>query len=307
MSDPHRLPFKDFVPYAPDTPGDQVNIHHCRSGKHNDRLYIRRTEDNGIVAYCHHCGCSGSYIQHGIQQGKVRRKRRSTATSKGGQHDGVLRLPSDFTTDTKEWNIHAKTWVKRYGIHDNELESNNVGYSERLGAVVFPVFGKEGTLDCYQYRPIVREVGESRAAGDKPHTERAYPKYITRFREDAVRGVSVFISLPNWVDNAGSTESPANVVVTEDVLSAIKVSRVPKNVGVAILGSSLKEQQAVKIAKLAPNVTIFFDNDNRQVQENQDKAKKLIEPLVCGKVRIIEADKDPKDHSISELESILND
>ena len=49
----------EFVPYAPKDRGGQTHIHHCKQGHNNDRLYIRRNEDESIVAYCHHCGKSG--------------------------------------------------------------------------------------------------------------------------------------------------------------------------------------------------------------------------------------------------------
>ena len=73
----------------------------------------------------------------------------------------------------------------------------------------------------------------------------------------------------------------------------------------AILGSSLKEVQAVRVSKEASNVIIFLDNDNEQVRTNQKKAARLLEPLVKGSVRIIEAEKDPKCYTTSELRELL--
>lgn len=94
--------------------------------------------------------------------------------------------------------------------------------------------------------------------------------------------------------------------MTEDVLSAIKVSRVPGNVGVALLGSSLKEPQAVKAARLGRDVAVFLDNDNEQVRANQRKARKMLEPLAKGEVSILEQDKDPKEFTTEELREILD-
>lgn len=94
--------------------------------------------------------------------------------------------------------------------------------------------------------------------------------------------------------------------MTEDVLSAIKVSRVPGNIGVALLGSSLKEPQAVKAARLGGDVAVFLDNDNEQVRANQRKARKMLEPLAKGAVSIIEASCDPKEMTTEEIREMLN-
>lgn len=59
-----RLHHTEYVPYASDTVGFQVNINHedCPAGIDTKaRLYIKRT-DGGIVAHCHHCGKSGFFV-----------------------------------------------------------------------------------------------------------------------------------------------------------------------------------------------------------------------------------------------------
>ena len=62
-----KLERSEFVPYAPKDRGVQIHIHHCKQGYHNDRLYIRRNEDESIVAYCHHCGKSGYSFSDNLQ------------------------------------------------------------------------------------------------------------------------------------------------------------------------------------------------------------------------------------------------
>lgn len=307
MSKADRLTWEEFVPYAPDVPGEQVRIHHCRQGNQNDRLYIRRNNDGSIVGYCHHCGNRG-YYGGGVRSGVQARRKRSSS----GVYEGrALSLPRDFTTDSTTWNPRARAWVRRYGITDDELRNNSVGYSEYLGSVVFPVFDQEGTLLVYQYRPIVREVGE-RFQDTQPEVEgggRKAPKYITRRQKDREGGVDLFVARPSW--SAGSDHDErgvaTRVILTEDVLSAIKVSRVPENVGAALMGSSLKEKQAVKASRLGRDAAVFLDNDNEEVRKNQRKARKLLEPMMRGSVRIIEQDKDPKDFSTRELKELFDE
>lgn len=300
-----KLPYEDFVPYAPETPGEQVNIHHCRSGKHNDRLYIRRTEDGAVVCYCHHCGGSGyfnSSCGHSLRDREITRQSRGV---RGNTEQQDFRLPNDFTTNTTEWHPHSRAWVRRYGVTSDECKRNSIGFSHRLGGVVLPVFAEKGGLVAYQLRPVVQGTGGQVPDGEDDSRRRTYPKYISRRKNGRPGGVDIFVARDGGDSGTGVPDSPSCVVVTEDVLSAVKVSRVEGVVGVAIMGSSLKEEQAVKIARIAPNVAVFLDNDNQQVKDNQKKAARLLEPLVSGEVRVVKADKDPKEHSNQELEELL--
>lgn len=295
-----RLPFEDFVPYAPDEPGEQVNIHHCKQGRNNDRLYIRRNEDGSIVGYCHHCGSRG----YSNRAGKVGRRKRSSSVSSRSQ--GEFALPADFTTNTTEWHTRARAWVRRYGIKDDELADNSVGFSESCGGVVFPLFNEEGSLVCYQFRPVLREGTSSTGQGKDTNGTGAPPKYVLRRPKDGTNRGHVFSTRPSWAGRVdGAQPDVDNVVVCEDVLSAIKSSRVPGNMGVAVLGSNLKEEQAVRIAKLGENATIYFDNDNDQVINNARKAAKLLEPLMVGRVYTIWENRDPKELSTQELKQKL--
>lgn len=296
-----RLPYDDFVPFAPDGPGEQIKVHHCRPGKDNDRLYIRRNEDGSIVANCFHCGLSG----YRSDKWAAKRLHKRSKGRDGSTSRKRLTLPSDFTTDWTEWHPHARAWVRRYGIESDELVSNSVGYSESLGSVVLPVFGEAGNLVSYQFRPVVRRTSEKARKGTDTNGSRTPPKYVSRCQQGRKGGIDVFVARPSWTGRTVSDERPSTCVVTEDVLSSIKVSRVPGCVGVAIMGSHVKQEQALKIAKLADNVAVFLDNDNAQVRNNQRKAAKLLGPLVSRNVRVIEADKDPKEHTESELRELL--
>lgn len=296
-----RLPFEDFVPYAPDVPGEQVHVHHCRSGKHNDRLYIRRNEDGTVVGFCHHCGCSGFYNDsYRNPPRRVDARIRRVCEDRRQIH-----LPSDFTTNTKEWSAPARAWVRRYGITDDELDRNSVGYSKRYGSVILPVFGEEGVLVSYQRRPVDRQVTRTSPGSENREGGRTPPKYVSCRQPGRSGGVDIFRAIPNRGARVDNPEHGVTIVVTEDALSAIKVSRVEGMWGVAVMGSSLKEPQAVKISREAADVIIFFDNDNEQVRANQKKAARLLEPLVKGNVKIIEAEKDPKCYTTSELRELL--
>jgi len=190
-------------------------------------------------------------------------------------------------------------------VTNDELANNSVGYSEYLGSVVLPVFAEDGSLASYQFRPVVRHTSTEKKEGKNATGNGEAPKYISRRQQGRKGGVDIFRARPSWSSDGRHNANPSTVVIVEDVLSAIKVSRVPKNVGVALMGSHLKEEQAVKISQIADNVVVFLDNDNDEVKRSQRKAAKTVGPLVRGDVRIIEAEKDPKDHTNQELRDLL--
>lgn len=298
-----RLKKEEFVPFAPDLPGEEVRIHHCKQGKDNDRLYITRKKDGSIVAYCFHCGLSG-YARSMVPHRPHRRKKKVDEQ----REEGKFKLPHDYTRKIQEWSIPAKGWVRRYGIKDDELVANNVGYSKYLSGVVVPLTDEEGSLSGYQCRPVDRETRERNKSNEQPDKTGGSPKYTTSVRQDRKGRPDIFIARPPWNSFTHVGEhTPVHLVVTEDILSAIKVSRVPEVVGVAVLGSSIKENQALRIVKVGSpeKISVFFDNDNRIVCKNQQKGRKFLEPFAPCAVQVITSNKDPKEHTTPELEELL--
>jgi hypothetical protein len=102
-----------------------------------------------------------------------------------------------------------------------------------------------------------------------------------------------------WYSGQVSTK----LVIVEDILSAIRVSKFHSSI--AILSSGMPDDLYAIIGKSNyTDFVIFLDNDNAQVKKNQLKiAQKL---SLLGNVRVIKSDKDPKEMSDNELKDILN-
>lgn len=296
---------EELLAVAPDTPGVEVKAHHCKEGKDNDRMYVTRLLDGSVVGYCHHCGSSGRVSQQGSTRSKKRRSRERT----GSHFESDLRIPRDFTTDLSEWSLQSRAWVLKYGIKEDELANNHVGYSSTLGGVVFPVFNYKGELVYYQCRPCDRQPSaEDRQdkGGGEPEATRTGPKYITRCATNATRRDNILrvrkrVSSGTYLH----VDHSVNGVIVEDVLSAIKVTRVEDCIGIPLMGANVSQQLAEHCGLHFENVFIFLDNDNKQVRENQRKAKKLLDPLVRGQVILLQKDRDPKSYTVGELSKIL--
>ena len=281
----------EFVPFAPSELGGETRVHHCKQGKDNDRLYIKRTDDGTIIAYCHHCGKRGVSKLDGIRNISTFR------TNKEPIKTGViktLKLPVDFEKDSTKWPSKARTWPMKYGIKKEELHDNSVGYSEYFGRVVLPTFDEKGSLVQYQTRKIDGLSGTS--------TFQRETKYDTFIKQ----GSTSFQRLFN-PKSSGSSISRCSVgsvlCIVEDSLSAIKCNRFVDTI--ALNGTSLDESCILKLIKDYNSFIIFLDNDNSQVKKSQRKLKKNLELVCKGKVTIVYSDKDPKELTTKELKEIL--
>jgi len=280
----------EFVPFAPSEIGGEVHVHHCKLGKDNDRLYIRRNEDDSIIAYCHHCGKRGVSKLDGVRNISTFRSNKGTL-KKGVSRD--LKLPSDFEKDSSKWPMKARAWPMKYGITKEELHDNSIGYSEYFGRIVLPTFDEKGKLSQFQTRKIDGLMGTS--------TFQRETKYDTYIKQGSTSFQRLFN--PKYIGSDPSRLSMDTLCIVEDSLSAIKCNRyIPT---IALNGTSLDDKCILKVVKNYSSFIIFLDNDNPQVKKSQRKLKKKLELVCKGKVTIIYSDKDPKELSNKELQEIL--
>lgn len=279
---------EEFVPFAPKARGESVMVHHCKKGKNNNRLYIRRNEDGSIVAYCHHCCKRGFSTLDGIAN--IHSKDTIKPTTSGVK---VLKLPHDLELRLPHWPIEALKWVSKYGITTDELDINSIGYSNSWMGVVLPVFDTKGRLVCTQTRRF-----------SWSHTEIARgqtKKYDTTILQGTQKSERLFIPRHRGPD---LPDRPNTLVLVEDILSSIKIDRVTD--AMALLGTSLPKEKYLTLGTKYDKIVIWLDNDNPQVRKSQSKIKRRLE-LFCPDVQIIYTERDPKEHTQKEIEAIVND
>lgn len=240
--------------------GEQVNVYHCKEGRGNDRLYIKRTTD-GYIFNCFHCGKSGG-VRASTVEGDTVRVRPSRVGHSSGATAG--RLPVDGTGDWGAWHPRARGWVGRY-ITQQEVKDNGLLYSPRLRRVVLPVYDSDGLVG-YQTRRVFDDDD-----GPKYQTYTQRPKDFHYYR-------------------SGSSGS-GSVVIVEDMLSAIKCSR--HAASAALFGVSLKDTLLARLLRSHRKFLIFLDDDNLQVRLAARKIKKRLD--IFGECVIIEGvGSDPK-------------
>lgn len=206
-----------------------------------------------------------------------------------------IKLPLDLTS---EMPGYAAAWLLRAGIPLAIAEKYGIRYSPKLDRVVLPVY-RNGALAAYTMRSV----------SDKP-------KYIERQVDDAV----IFVSDPETIlepEQAGMHGQ--DIVVTEDVLSAIRVGRIVP--ALALLGTSVGD---AKVAGLLAEAKRYKPVNQRHGNEedvlrigvwlDSDKAGRIAARRLARRLTLqgysvsnIKTEKDPKRYSNREIKEILND
>lgn len=275
--------------------GEQINTFHCKDGKGNDKLYIKRNKD-GYLFYCHHCSQRGfvslrslasrslphrpATARNSISDGATYKPSVSDGGTKGGIHESVqVYLPRDAVNGIKRWpSVDAKVWILKHGIPMADIDTAGICWSDNLSSIIFPRYC-EGHLVSFQTRKF--------PAGDGP-------KYLTYGDSKAV-----YDALKTKGEGSGDAK---RVVLVEDMLSALKVSQIAS--AFVLGGTAIKDEQLKHLLKSFNKFDIMLDNDNWQVKTNQYKLYKKLS-LFSRDVRVIEVDKDPKEYSLEELKELL--
>lgn len=173
------------------------------------RLYVKRTP-SGWTWHCFNCGASGFKRAKNLSVSELRSiyaNREADMVSHCSDNGTGVCLPSDFSRE--DIPLVALTWLRKYGITPEEITHFRFGYSQRLDRLILPVFKEDG-LVYWQGRYFGKDI-------DKPK----YLNVRAKSRGD------IFFSR--------NTKNTSDVVLVEDILSAIKVGRVTG--AVALLGS----------------------------------------------------------------------
>jgi hypothetical protein len=211
--------------------GEQVHINHdsCPAGVDTKRrLYIKNTA-NAVLAYCHHC--DGHYVK---PKGKRRRAEveeelvRATSSVQ-------LSMPTDtLTWDRTTWSDEALKWVLFHHIEDSTALRRGLLYSPSWDRLFIPA----RTFDECETR-----VWQARSLTGRQ------PKYITG-------GDKTFPA----VYNVRTCTVSRNIVITEDMTSAIRIAQDTNCDAMALLGTSLNERH-IDVLRQYKKTFVWLDND----------------------------------------------
>lgn len=178
-------------------------------------------------------------------------------------------LPDDATEIIMPQHL---AWLKQYGLTNDEISQSFLSIPSR------------NSLAC-----IIERDPETQAV--LSYQERNFdrkPKYLT------------YGKVKNHIWSPRGLTGEACVMV-EDAVSAIKVSRVLP--AVALFGCNLDRNTATRLSRLVDGAYIWLDPDKRL--EATLIANRLGWLFKDG-IHVIWSDKDPKEHTMSQIEDILN-
>jgi len=243
--------------------GDKASHRHtCGEGQ---KLLVENKEA-GYAAWCYRCSMLG-FVPHPKPSlaERIAALRAAKKADEEEQADPRPPMPANF--DVSTWPSYAQVWLYKAGLSKPMIAERGIYWCERIKRVVIPILN--GSTLCYW-----------QARGFEPER----PKYLNPKVDKPIYKMG---------DRGGL------VVITEDILSAVKVGQVCD--AWSILGTSMPE--GLPMALNARSVAIWLDPD----KAGRNGAGKLYRGLSAAgiPVRVIRSDMDPKCYSRSQIEEFL--
>lgn len=221
-------------------------------------------------SYCYSCGYHSGLGVVG------RFRQRSSSTGTVDKRESRIYLPEDCDV---HYPTRALDWVEQYEITKVDLLNHNTLWSESTQRLIFPVFGDTGLL-AYQGRYF----GPEAPIGVKP-----YPKWYGK--GDLVTTFNIL-----------GSRSSNRLILTEDIISAIKCSRF--DMAMPLYGCHVgvtRFKRLYSLFKDQVEVCVYLDPDKRTTAIVEARRGAL-----CGlKTKVVYSERDPKEHSYAELKEIL--
>ena len=269
-----RLRYEEFVEDAPDIEGEYIMTHHedCDNGiDHKKRLWIKRNIDGTINAYCHNCQAKGFYRPKEIIRTPCSMRLQMDVTQNN------IQLPNDFKAGVDNIPSKGLVWLYTAGLTKEEVDKYGFGWSSNSNRLIIPIYSSTNKLAFFQ--------GRSLDVQSNP------PKYLT-IKDNSQPAFFLINNFPK-----------GDIVVTEDILSAIRCGRVKNSI--STLGVGMSDYIKHYLASLGDRVILFYDYDNSQVRSTTMSLKRDLDNFMSKETIIIKTDRDPKEYTDIQLKDLL--
>jgi len=251
-----------------DRGGKASHQHTCGDGQ---KLLVENA-DNGFKAWCYRCSMSG-FVPHPKPSlaERIAALRAAKDADEAEQADPRPPMPANFDVGT--WPSFAQVWLYKAGLSKPMIAERGIYWCDRIQRVVIPVLN--GSTLCYW---------QARGFDDDR------PKYLNP-------KVDKPIYKSHRTGNSGGERDL--LVLTEDILSAIKVGQVCE--AWSILGTSMPDALPTLVS--GRKVAVWLDPDGA----GRKGAGKIYRALSASgaDVRVIRSDLDPKCYSLAKIKEYL--
>ncbi len=231
--------------------------HDCGAGR---TLLVSHKQD-GYSAWCFRCNEAG-FIPHPTPTLAERLARLTQVRDAENEATASPALPLPRVDDPQQWPLHARVWLYKAGLSNDDIAALGAYYNPRLDRVVLPVL-RDGEVVYWQARGF----NPQRAKYINPPVDRATlcAKYPGRLHRSVL-------------------------VLTEDILSAYRVARL--TTAWSIMGTELHDAVALDAVQQGVPIVVMLDPDKAGAKGNSNAARKLLN--MGGLVSIARPERDPK-------------
>lgn len=241
--------------------GERIRVRHdCGNG---DTLIVSRTGST-TSAYCFRCGERGFFrasipLAERLAALAQRRTRDSEAIQSVGIPSGIA--------DVQQWPKEPRVWLYRAGFSNDDIQDAGFLWSSSMQRVIMPCF-VNGRARYWQARAM--QYGDGIPKVLNPSADR--------------RGLRAEYTAPI------PTPCPDVLVFTEDILSALKVSRVCD--AWALLGTKADDSLLLDAVDTGKRIVLMLDSDTAGRTGARVIAKRLA--LMGVKTDAVYFGQDPK-------------
>jgi hypothetical protein len=240
-------------------------------------MYVRHTNcprcgsrDNlGVYADGHSwCFGCGHYIPSvetlGDRASKISRAKEIA------YEDSIEPMPRDISYDLPE---QPTRWLKQYGITETEIKNNRICWSTTTSQLIFPIYGGDSGVIAWQARNFNADKALKR-------------KYYSVGKMDEILHI-----IGNHQDET--------IILTEDIVSAIKVSRHMN--AMPIFGAHISSNRLNRLIRRFNKLVVWLDYDKAV-----EARKAVLRALQYGfEAKTIHTELDPKELSDKEIRKQL--
>ena len=182
----------------------------------------------------------------------------------------TIQLPFD---STDELPTHVLEWLNKYSLTDVECKLNHLLWSEHWQRLIFPYFNEALELVAWQGRSF------------DPNSK---AKWFSQG------------DLVDFIYLRGNTKAQT-VVLTEDIISAIKVTRIGSVCASPLFGSHVSTKRLLRLKKFYGTIKVWLDYDKHQYSQQVSNTARAL-GIDC---QSIVTPKDPKEYNTKEISEWL--
>jgi hypothetical protein len=176
--------------------------------------------------------------------------------------------PEDAVAEIKDPGL---TWLKKYGMYNEEIREHDIMWSEQEQQLIFPIYNDNFFTIAWQARNFI------------PNRK----KYHTEGRMDEILHI------------VGLTKhSNPDIILVEDMVSAIKVSRYYRCM--PLFGSGCSRDKLVRLRRYTDHVRFWLDSDKLGTAMKMAKTCSQL----GFRTGVIHTQADPKECSNGEIEAL---